>query len=94
MAQIWLKFLKDNNGIGVGDSFEMIAMILFATFMIVFFSAYLLSHISGLQTRLRRQMTEYYNLINRMHEGVLVLVRERSGNEDQPKTTTEIKFFN
>ena len=72
----------------------MIAMIIFAIFMIVFISAYVLSHVSWLQTRLRQQMTEYYNLINRMHEGVLVLVRERSGIEDQTKITKEIKFFN
>ena len=42
-------------------------------------------------------MSEYYNLLNRMHEGVLVLVRDRNGisNEDAlEKTTTEIKFYN
>ena len=42
-------------------------------------------------------MSEYYNLLNRMHEGVLVLVRERNSinNEDVlEKTTTEIKFYN
>ena len=48
VAQIWLKILKDNDGIGTGASFEMIAMIIFAILMTVVFSAYVLSYVSWL----------------------------------------------
>ena len=40
-------------------------------------------------------MKEYYNLLNRMHEGVLVVVRDHKiDSAGQEKTTTEIKFSN
>lgn len=36
-------------------------------------------YVSSLQIRLRKQMNEYFNLINRMREGVLVLTKDLKG---------------
>ena len=47
----------------------------------------ILNHMSQLHTRLRIQVNEYFNLINRMREGVIVLFR---GTAADP----EIKFCN
>ena len=72
----------------------MIVMILGAVCMVVLISASLLRHLAWLQKRLRLQMSEYSNLINRISEGVLVLVREYSESADQSNKTKEIKFSN
>ena len=47
--------------------------------------ASILNHIASLHMRLRVQVSEYFNLINRMREGVLVFVKE---------PLSEIKFCN
>ena len=43
--------------------------------------------VTSLQKRLRKQMNEYFNLINRMREGVLVLTKDLKG-------ALEIQFCN
>ena len=43
---------------------------------IIMILASLVTYLSQLQTRIRQQMVEYFNLINRMREGVLVLYRD------------------
>ena len=76
VVQICIRIVKEWAKVGSGDSAEMIIMILGAVCMIVLMSASLLRHLAWLQKRLRLQMSEYSNLINRISEGVLVLVRE------------------
>ena len=48
----------------------------------------ILNHMSQLHTRLRIQVNEYFNLINRMREGVIVLLRGPAAADP------EIKFWN
>ena len=48
----------------------------------------LLNHTTKLHTRLRIQVNEYFNLINRMREGVIVLLRGPAAAD------SEIKFWN
>ena len=94
VVQIGIRILKEWGEVGSGDSAEMIVMILGAVCMVVLISASLLRHLAWLQKRLRLQMSEYSNLINRISEGVLVLVREYSESADQSNKTKEIKFSN
>ena len=53
--------------------------------ILVMLMASILNHIASLHMRLRVQVSEYFNLINRMREGVLVFVKE---------PLSEIKFCN
>ena len=43
--------------------------------ILIMIMAGLVNHISSLHKRLRIQVTEHFNLINRMREGVLVFVK-------------------
>ena len=60
---------------------------LYYTFIgiMIMLMASILNHIASLHMRLRVQVNEYFNLINRMREGVLVFVNE---------PLSEIKFCN
>ena len=53
--------------------------------IVIMVMASILNHVASLHMRLRIQINEYFNLINRMREGVLVFVKE---------PLTEIKFCN
>ena len=53
--------------------------------ILIMIMASILNHVASLHMRLRVQVNEYFNLINRMREGVLVFVNE---------PLSEIKFCN
>ena len=53
-------------------------MIVFVVILIIMIIAFIMNYIIHLQQRLRQQMIEYFNLINRMREGVLILFRSKS----------------
>ena len=52
-------------------------MILLLVGLIILIVAFVMNYIVQLQQRLRQQMSEYFNLINRMREGVLILFRSK-----------------
>ena len=64
-------------------------LIIFTIGLMVVVMACLMTYIVQLQKRLRLQIYEYFNLINRMREGVLVLIRDKVSAK-----TKEIKFYN
>ena len=66
--------------------YQPMIMLIFLVGLILIFLACILTYVSQLQKRLRMQMSEYFNLINRMREGVIVLSREAEGRK--------IEFYN
>ena len=75
--------------ISLGFQLEQNSMIIFVVGLIILIVAFVMNYIVQLQQRVRQQMSEYFNLINRMREGVLVLIRNQGEAKD-----TDIKFFN
>ena len=51
--------------------------IIFLVGLIILIIAFVMNYIVQLQQRLRQQMSEYFNLINRVREGVLVLIKSK-----------------
>ena len=62
----------------LGFQMQQNFLIIFVVGLIILIIAFVLNYIVQLQQRLRLQMSEYFNLINRMREGVLVLIRNKS----------------
>ena len=52
-----------------------------STMLIIIFKGYFIVHYTELKTKLSKNMTEYFNLVNRLGEGVLILAKE-SVNEN------------
>ena len=48
-----------------------------STILVIVFKGYFIVHYTELKTKLRKNMTEYFNLVNRFGEGVLILAKER-----------------
>ena len=83
-------FVKEgltSDGAIAGIIMKNIMFVLFISIVSIVLIA-LLNHTTKLHTRLRIQVNEYFNLINRMREGVIVLLRGPTAAD------SEIKFCN
>lgn len=65
--------------------------LIFLVGLIIIFLSCILTYVAQLQKKIRMQMSEYFNLINRMREGVLVL---SIGQEGEVKGKRIIEFCN
>ena len=66
--------------------------LIFLVGLIIIFLSCILTYVAQLQKKLRMQMSEYFNLINRMREGVLVLSAKTASSEGG--ATRMIEFCN
>ena len=73
----------------IGFQIKRLFSLVFVVILVILMLVGNIAYISRLQKRLRQQMNEYFNLINRIHEGVLVIVRD-----SRDPVTSEIKFYN
>ena len=87
LSHLWM---DKANAISVSPAMTLIILV----GLILIGIAFIITYVSQLQKKLRMQMSEYFNLINRMREGVLVLSLGRLSGEHQidfcNKTVTKL----
>ena len=69
----------------------VMTLILLVGLILVFLSC-ILTYVAQLQKKIRMQMSEYFNLINRMREGVLIL--SKSDDAKNGSSPRYIEFYN
>ena len=72
IAKKSILFNDDSIG-GIATKFVLMAVMISLVILVM---AYIVNHVSQLQTRLLIQVNEYFSLINRMREGVIVFTQE------------------
>ena len=60
---------------GIGTILSVLTMFLLSVSSTIIIVGVLVNHVSKMRTLLRVQVSEYFNLINIMREGVLVLIK-------------------